>query len=482
MRFTKMPRPPPDPARLTLLLQARGAMHSGELAVALQVSPATLLRLVAMGGSSVERIGAGRATRYAHRRPVRNLGSEWSIYRIGEDGRPQVWGGLRALHGGFRLVPRGAAPAWMLREYPGGIFSGLPFFLQDVRPQGYLGRACARDAAPRLGVSEDVRNWNDDDVLSYLLTEGADLPGDLVVGERAVERALRAADDLAVRSVADADRPRVYPERAAAAQRGELTGSSAGGEQPKFLAVVRRGDGAFQSVLVKFSAAEFSPVSERWSDLLACEHLAAETMRERQVSCTQSQLLRAGGRCFLEVERFDRVGASGRRGLLTLGATTDAFLESNPADWVRAAAALEAAGWISAKSARMLSWLWCFGDLIANSDMHRANASVWFGDNPPFKLAPGYDMLPMLYAPGSQGELGERVFAPRPPLAGVADIWADAAAGALAFWERVSADESVSDSFRAIAGRNRETVQGLVGRFGSVGGAGQREPSSDFAR
>ena len=70
-----MPRPPLDPTRLTLLLQARGAMPSGDLTVALQVSPATLLRLVAMSGSSVERIGAGRATRYALRRSVRNLGS-----------------------------------------------------------------------------------------------------------------------------------------------------------------------------------------------------------------------------------------------------------------------------------------------------------------------------------------------------------------------------------------------------------------------
>jgi hypothetical protein len=419
-----------------------------------------------MAGPAIERIGAGRATRYALRRPIRNLGTEWPVYRIAEDGRPRSWGALRALHGGFRLLPGAAAPAWMSREYRDGIFSGLPFFLQDVRPQGYLGRACARDAAPRLGVPPDVRDWNDDDVLSYLLAEGADLPGDLVVGDRAVERALRGADALDARSISDADRARVYPELAAAAQRGELAGSSAGGEQPKFLASVRRGDGTCQSVLVKFTAAEPSPVSERWADLLACEHLAAETLRERQVSGVQTRLLDAGGRRFLEVARFDRIGAGGRRGLLTLGALTDAFLEGTPSDWVEAAAALEAAGWISGEDGRSLRWRWCFGDLIANSDMHRANASFWFGDDLPFNLAPGYDMLPMFYAPGAQGELGERVFAPRPPLAGVADIWNEAAAAALRFWEKVTAEEAVSDSFRAIAARNLETVQRLVSRFG----------------
>ena len=441
-------------------------MPSAALAAALQVSPATLLRMVAMSGSAIERVGAGRATRYALRRSVRHLGSNWPVYRISAQGRPQVWGELRALHGGFRLIPRAAAPAWMARKYPDGIFSGLPCCLQDVRPQGYLGRALARELAARLGVPADVRDWNDDDVLSYLLAEGADVPGDLVVGDRAVERALGAADGLAGQAIADADRPRLYPELAAAAQRGVVAGSSAGGEQPKFLAVVRRGDGAPQSVLVKFSAAEPSPMAERWADLLACEQLAAETLGERHFNCAPTRLLRAAGRCFLEVERFDRLGAHGRRGLLTLGAMTDAFLENSPADWVRAAAALEAARWISPEAGRALRWLWCYGDLIANSDMHRANASFWLGDELPFQLTPSYDMLPMLYAPRAQGELGERVFSPRPPLAGVADVWSDAAAAALAFWDRVNAEQAISDSFRAIAGRNREGVRRLVSRFG----------------
>ena len=141
-------------------------------------------------------------------------------------------------------------------------------------------------------------------------------------------------------------------------------------------------------------------------------------------------------------------------------------MESSSGDWVQAAAALEAQRWISAEAGRSLRWLWCFGDLIANSDMHRANASFWFGDELPCNLTPCYDMLPMLYAPGAQGEMGERVFAPRPPLAGVADVWSEAAGAALAFWERVGAEQAVSDSFRAIAGRNRETVQRLVSRFG----------------
>ena len=50
-----------------------------------------------------------------------------------------------------------------------------------------------------------------------------------------------------------------------------------------------------------------------------------------------------------------------------------------------------------------------------------------------------------------------------PPDAAMA--WNDAAAAGLAFWARVASDERVSDSFRAIATRNREGVQRLVERF-----------------
>ncbi|MDO8540896.1 MAG: type II toxin-antitoxin system HipA family toxin YjjJ [Opitutaceae bacterium] len=461
-----MPRPPLDPNRVALRLQTEGVTSARSIATALRISPATLNRCIGLLGPAVERIGAARSTRYALRRTVRNLGDRWPIYRIGNAGRPRVWGELRALHRGFRFVPAEPAPAWMQREYMDGLFSGLPFFLQDMRPQGYMGRAIARDVAARLMVPPDVRQWNDDDVLSYLLIEGFDLPGDFVVGDRALERAVRLADDPAAGAVAEANRSRSYLEQAAAAQRGEVVGSSAGGEQPKFLTTVQRAGGGVASVMVKFSAAEASLVSQRWADLLRCEHLAAETMRARGITCAATQVIEAGGRCFLEIERFDRVAVAGRRGVISLGTIEDALLERSSADWAAGAGMLEEGEWITSAEARALRWIWCFGDLIANTDMHRANASFWFGDELPYRLTPFYDMLPMLYAPGSQGELGARNFAPKPPLAHVAEVWSDAAAGAVQFWQRVADDEWVSEPFRLIAATNREIVRRLAERLG----------------
>ena len=75
-------------------------------------------------------------------------------------------------------------------------------------------------------------------------------------------------------------------------------------------------------------------------------------------------------------------------------------------------------------------------------------------------------MMPMLYAPGAQGDLGSRVFAPGPPLPAIAAIWAKVAPVALAFWARVTADERISQEFRAIAQAAGATIQRMQTRFG----------------
>lgn len=462
-----MPRPPRDPQSLSLLLQAQGPLGARAILDSLGISQPTLSRLVAEAGSSVERIGTARNTRYALRRPVRHLGDHWSVYRIDESGRAQPWGELRALQGGFRFVAEGpASPEWIEREYANGVFPGLPFFLQDVRPQGYAGRALARNVSARLGLPASPEQWSNDDVLSCFVAEGSDLVGNIVVGDRALEMALRDAERARTNAIADDERQAAYPTRADAAQRGEVVGSSAGGEQPKFLADVAGENGEIRSVLVKFTSSDSSPVSQRWADLLCCEHLAGETLRAHSVPCARTQLLDAGGRRFLEVERYDRCNAIGRRGVVTLGAIEDALAPGTPTDWAGASRRLANAQLINPGETRSLQWRWCFGDLIGNTDMHRANTSFWLTDNLPFALAPVYDMLPMLYAPGSQGELGERPFSPRPPLPWITEVWSDAAGTATDFWALVSPDERVSPGFREIAARCLDHIVRLRSRFG----------------
>lgn len=87
--------------------------------------------------------------------------------------------------------------------------------------------------------------------------------------------------------------------------------------------------------------------------------------------------------------------------------------------------------------------------------MHFGNFSFWFDNALPFRVAPSYDMLPMLWAPGPQGELVERRFAPVPPVPAAQDAWRDAAAWADEFWRNLAADGRLSPEFAAFAGDAR---------------------------
>lgn len=66
-------------------------------------------------------------------------------------------------------------------------FDGLPWFLDDMRPQGFMGRTFAH-THPELQLGNDPRYWSDDDALRALALCGDDLPGNLVVGEAAFAR------------------------------------------------------------------------------------------------------------------------------------------------------------------------------------------------------------------------------------------------------------------------------------------------------
>src|SRR5262249_8471540 len=156
-----------------------------------------------------------------------------------------------------------------------------------------------------------------------LVRYGGDAIGSLIVGEAAfqthLERA-RAGSGHVERS----DRSARYLELAERSLGGQPPGSSAGGEQPKFL-VTRAPDEV--SVLVKFSPPVRQESGARWRDLLCVEHLAHEIIERHGLPAARSELVPTEERMFLEVERFDRVSggvsggisrAIGRRGLISL--------------------------------------------------------------------------------------------------------------------------------------------------------------------
>jgi hypothetical protein len=433
------------------MMQSRGVATAQELAAGLGVDRSSVSRGLGALGGAVCRIGAARSARYALRRTVRNLGSRWSLHRIDDRGHAHELGVLHALHGGFLWATREATPMWLRHGYTEGIFPGLPFFLSDMRPQGFLGRATARAVGLTLGVPVDPRDWQDDDILAYLLNHGSDTPGDLVVGDAMLTAVLAAQQRPSRTPIAADARGEAYAALATEAMQGGTTGSSAGGEQPKFTATVREPDGSPRAVLVKFSPPMDTPSGRRWADLLVAEWHALRLLAERGHAAAPAELLDGGGRRFLEVMRYDRAGATGRRGVLTLQAVEAGLLDGSAADWPSVAAAMESAGMLATAEARALGQRWCFGQLIGNTDMHLANASVWFDDSEPFAVAPAYDMLPMVFAPGAQGEIVPREFVFTPPLPRLRPDWNVARPWALEFWQRVESDALISEPFRQLA-------------------------------
>jgi hypothetical protein len=337
-------------------------------------------------------------------------------------------------------------------------------FLADVRPQGYLGRAIARRITRLLGVPEDPRQWSDDHTLLYLQAAGEDLPGSLVIGEDCLLRALAPIESRQI--VPEAERAGHYP-RLASESMTSLPGSSAGGEQPKFLTHVADNGNSPRAVLVKFSPPLDETTGERWADLLACEALALRMLSEQGLARPGARLLDAGGRRFLEVPRSDRTPGGGRIGVVSLCALCpEADSHGIASAWPRSTAELERRGFIDAETRTDVARLHAFGQLIGNTDMHGGNLAFWLDDSLPFRLAPAHDMLPMLWSPGPQGEISSPDFAPAPPLPGNEENWRVAAGWAEAFWSLAAECRDLSAPFRQIARDAGETLRRLRDRMG----------------
>lgn len=436
--------------RLDTLLRARGAQSAGVIGRELGVSQPTVSRLLADAGSRVVRIGRARATRYALAREIARAGNRWPLYRIDADGRPQTLGELRALHGDvFHFEATGSRPALVHGDFSDGLFPGLPWFLDDQRPQGFLGRLFARRVADEIGAPKDAHLWHADDVVLGLLRHGDDPPGDLILGEASLQRALRGIIEPA-NVVALDQRVALYPVLADAVLRGEDVGSSAGGEQPKF-AVTLRDDVGHRPVIIKFSDRISSAGGRRWADLLICEQLAGEVLNQYGLPAADSDIVQADDRIFFQSRRFDRTRHLGRRGFVSLAALDAAYFGNGSTEWWRFASQLERSGWVNAGDARQLRLMGWFGALISNSDMHLGNVALHLADNRPLALAPVYDMSPMHFRPASTGEIVERQFEIALPAPEQQADWIEAVPIAQLFWQRVADDLRISPEFSAVA-------------------------------
>lgn len=440
-----------------LMLLGSGPSSGAELVRALAVSQPTVSRVMRGLESNrrVLRIGKTRGVRYALRRDVGGIGSHWPVYEIDAAGAVRELGSLEAVERDSYYVTGGPARIQQL-------FQGIPYFIQDARPAGFLGRAVPA-AYPELELPGRVVDWTDEHFLVYLTQRGGDTPGALIVGTEAMDRHLAETQSPAV--VPAESRASLYSRFAMAAMAGAPPGSSAQGEHPKFTAYVEAEDRRV-AVVVKFSPPRSTPIGQRWADLLIAEHLAHRLLDENGIAACRSEILEHEERVFLQSERFDRVGAEGRRSVVSLFAV-DTWRYGKLDSWTAAAGRLALDGLLSADDAERVRLLDAFGALTANTDRHFGNITLFDDYEQPFRLAPVYDMLPMLFAPQSD-QIVVRRFEPTGLTAAWLSVWSRARLLAEAYWERLIAEARLSSEFRELCAQNLKALRALPARSTTV--------------
>lgn len=440
-----------SPSEFVLRRLAAGTASSAELEQLLGQSQSTLSRILRglIDGGQILRLGSTRGARYARLRDVEGLGSRWPLRRIDEKGKVHELGSLHALAGGeYFLQAATKSFAW------GGLTQGLPYYLQDQRPAGFLGRAVPR-RYPELALPQRVIDWNDDHYLRYLTQRGSDAVGDLVLGDKAIDDALQLMHRRT--AIREDERATQYPKIVDEVMEGGLPGSSAHGEHPKFTALLNADEP--RQVLVKFSPSTRTAVGQRWSDLLVTEHLAHEVLRAAGIAAAQSRIERFADRTYLETVRFDRAGRDGRVGVSSLFAI-DSALYGKLDNWIDSAKRLASDRRVDDGALVAIRLLSTFGALIANTDRHLGNLGFFDRYDGKFTLAPVYDMLPMLFAP-EHDELPVRNFEPPTPSADSLNVFGRARALAEQYWRACSHDERISAEFRQVCAACLSALEAL---------------------
>jgi hypothetical protein len=428
------------PDLLAALASHRSASAEA-LRVELGLSPGALSRLLVDAGEQVCRIGRDHALQYARARSVERLGRSVPLFRVGSGGEVTAEGRLRLL---------GHGQSYWDRQEAGHLFAGLPPALAEMAPQGYLGHRFLVHN-PELELPRRLADWSDDHRLVALAHRGEDCTGNLIAGDESLRRFLASRVEEVV--------PEDYPHLAG----DDVPGPArplAGGGRPRFCAF-----SAGRHVLVKFAPPGEAAGARRWRDLLWCEWKALETVASAGVPAVQARLHDVDGWRFLELERFDRVGARGRRAVHRLAAQDD--LQGEGPVLVAAAAApfRTPPSFQSRAEAARLRWLQAFSQAIGDTAHGHRHAVVVPAEGGRPVLAPAHGLLPRALAP-AEDEAADRPLELSPPGADHLDVWPDASRWALRFWGEVQGNAGLEAGLRRSAGEAARALSALADRVG----------------
>lgn len=416
-----------------------GPATSKEIQIHTAQSQTAISRQLRSMGEEVIKLQNGRTPMYALTRNAFGGSDKLPLSMVDAHGNTVLTAIIRPLvHGGFYVEPATGMPPLLLGESNIGYYKDLPYFLLDLCPQGFLGRQIAEELSNQNSdFPPDPRRWNTNHIGKYLVSNGDDLPGNFKFGEQALLRVRRKPVYTSENN---------YPELADSVMSGNIPGSSAGGEQPKFTAFC---GSRLAHVIVKFSPKGDNGVARRWRDILITEFHATEAIHAKNFPAAETRLIENDDRLFLESQRFDRTGEYGRMSMISLQSIDAEFIGLG-SGWPQVINALHKKDLVSWQHVYDIECLWAFGRLINNTDMHLGNLSLAIEGNV-FRLLPLYDMCSMGFAPKSGGEVPPYNFVP-PESGSVTRLndstIVDIKEMARDFWNRVASDYRISAEFR----------------------------------
>jgi DNA-binding transcriptional ArsR family regulator len=441
-----------NPSKISLPEQVASLLARGEPMTAAQLCAATgksqpsiSLALQALG-DRVCKMGAARSTRYALKKDILGLPSQQQLRWFGTAGAGFASASLTYLAGNWLHVvcqtAEGRSREWLSQQ--------LPWFLSTLKPQGYLGRKLAR-WLPQL--PSDPAQWSLAQVLFSLhyisdpigavdVLSGTARPAHMHITSL-TER------DFAFDALANEDTAQLP------------AGSSAAGEQPKFVTTVLG-----QACIVKFTPPHGTPFGQRWQALLTLEKLALDILQSHAIASTRSEIIQTQKRTYLQSARFDRDTASGAHHVVAIAALHDEFVRGDWINWVATSEALAKQGMITQHELSHIATIYAFGHYIGNTDMHSGNLSFFVDDviTPKIRLAPVYDMLPMMWKPDPYAGLSDSPVRAQLMPAGFVHEQAQAREWAIEFWEKAAMLDIGAD----LQAASLESVRRLKTNFSNV--------------
>ena len=416
--------PSPLASQIAALLSANASLSAIELQAATGKSQPSISLAIAQLGDRVCKLGAARSTRYALTKDILGLPANQFLHFTDEAGRISEFGTLTQLHSRQIVVRAKSKRQWI--SAPGE----LPWFLKPLRPQGFLGRQYLQ-MRPDFPSDPDI--WTAEQALYIAANHAADPPGAFGLGVFKAWRAPETTTEIGARALR-------YDQLAAAIGKTLPAGSSAGGEQPKFLTGLANGP-AYHHLIVKFSPPRESPFGKRWRALLHLEHLAQMILREHGIEAAQTRIVESSVRTYLESQRFDRIGLEGKRQVVAIDALHDEFVDAPRRNWIHTTEVLADKKLITSAELSAVARIYAFGQFIGNTDMHYGNLSFFVDnvDKASLTLAPVYDMLPMMWRPSvNTGELNVLPVATPVAMPSYPREQAEAREWAIAFWQQAA--------------------------------------------